>query len=212
VALTDKNSGSSFTQSDLSVLYEMAVPAALAVARELLRDRTVDLAHLATVDGLTELFNRRYFETRLEQELQRQRRQLDELSLLLLDLDNFKHLNDSMGHLVGDNALKQVADILRRAVRIFDVCARYGGEEFVIVMPGAGPDTALRIAERIRRQVEQHFAAGRRSSVPVPLTVSIGVSTASPGVTREALVAQADRGLLVAKSRGKNQVVQQFGE
>jgi len=212
VALTDKNSGSSFTQSDLSMLYEMAVPAALAVARELLRDRTVDLAHLATVDGLTELFNRRYFETRLEQELQRQRRQLDELSLLLLDLDNFKHLNDSLGHLVGDNALKQVADILRRAVRIFDVCARYGGEEFVIVMPGAGPDTALRIAERIRRQVEQHFAAGRRSSVPVPLTVSIGVSTASPGVTREALVAQADRGLLVAKSRGKNQVVQQFAE
>ena len=212
VALTDKNSGSSFTQSDLSVLYEMAVPAALAVARELLRDRTVDLAHLATVDGLTELFNRRYFETRLEQELQRQRRQLDELSLLMLDLDNFKHLNDSLGHLVGDAALKQVADILRRAVRIFDVCARYGGEEFVIVMPGAGPDTALRIAERIRRQVEQHFAAGRRSGVPVPLTVSIGVGTASPGVTREALIAQADRGLLVAKSRGKNQVVQQFAE
>ena len=164
------------------------------------------------VDGLTELFNRRYFETRLEQELQRQRRQLDELSLLLLDLDNFKQLNDSLGHLVGDTALKHVADILRRAVRIFDVCARYGGEEFVIVMPGAGPDTALRIAERIRRQVEQHFAAGRRSGVPVPLTVSIGVSTASPGVTREALVAQADRGLLVAKSRGKNQVVQQLAE
>ena len=111
-----------------------------------------------------------------------------------------------------DAALKQVADILRRAVRIFDVCARYGGEEFVIVMPGAGPDTALRIAERIRRQVEQHFAAGRRSGVPVPLTVSIGVGTASPGVTREALIAQADRGLLVAKSRGKNQVVQQFDE
>jgi diguanylate cyclase (GGDEF)-like protein len=212
VSLTDKNSGSSFTQSDLSVLYEMAVPAALAVAREQLRDRTVDLAHLATVDGLTELFNRRYFETRLEQELQRQRRQLDELSLLLLDLDNFKQLNDSLGHLVGDTALKHVADILRRAVRIFDICARYGGEEFVIVMPGAGPDTALRIAERIRRQVEQHFAAGRRSGVPIPLTVSIGVSTASPGVTREALVAQADRGLLVAKSRGKNQVVQQLAE
>jgi diguanylate cyclase (GGDEF)-like protein len=211
VALTDKNSGSAFTQADLALLYEMAVPAALAVARELLRDRTVDLAHLATVDGLTELFNRRYFETRLEQELQRQRRQLDELSLLMLDLDNFKQLNDSLGHPVGDTALKHVAEILRRAVRIFDVCARYGGEEFVIVMPGAGPDTALRIAERIRRQVEQHFAH-RRSSVPVPLTVSIGVSTASPGITREALIAQADRGLLVAKSRGKNQVVQQLAD
>ena len=78
----------------------------------------------------------------------------------MLDLDNFKELNDTQGHLVGDMALKEVAEILRRAVRIFDVCARYGGEEFVIVMPGAGPETALRIAERIRRQVEQHFADG----------------------------------------------------
>jgi diguanylate cyclase (GGDEF)-like protein len=211
VSLTDKI-GPAFSQADLSVLFQMAVPAALAVSRELLRDRTNDLAHLATVDPLTGLFNRRYFETRLEQELQRQRRQDDDLSLLMLDLDNFKELNDTQGHLVGDVALKEVAEILRRAVRIFDVCARYGGEEFVILMPGAGASTALRIAERIRRQVEQHFAGGRRSGVPIPLTVSIGVGTATPGVTRDVIIAQADEGLLVAKSRGKNQVVPQFVE
>ena len=206
IALTDKTSGEPFTDADLSALMLMSVPAALAVSRELLRDRTNDLAHLATVDALTGLFNRRYFETRLEQELQRQRRQQDDLSLLLLDLDNFKELNDTQGHLVGDMALKEVAEILRRAVRIFDVCARYGGEEFVILMPGAGASTALRIAERIRRQVEQHFATGLRSGVPVPLTVSIGVSTASPEVTRDALVAKADSALLRAKGTGKNQV------
>ena len=208
VSLTDKAGGARFTPADLSLLELMAIPAALAVSRELLRDRTNDLAHLATVDALTGLFNRRYFETRLEQELQRQRRQrqFDELSLLMLDLDNFKELNDTQGHLVGDLALKEVAEILHRAVRIFDVCARYGGEEFVILMPGAASSTALRIAERIRRQVEQHFATGLRSSVPVPLTVSIGVSTASLSVTRDALVAQADSALLRAKGTGKNQV------
>jgi diguanylate cyclase (GGDEF)-like protein len=206
IALTDKTSGEPFNDADLSALMLMSVPAALAVSRELLRDRTNDLAHLATVDALTGLFNRRYFETRLEQELQRQRRQQDDLSLLLLDLDNFKELNDTQGHLVGDTALKEVAEILRRAVRIFDVCARYGGEEFVILMPGAGASTALRIAERIRRQVEQHFATGLRSGVPVPLTVSIGVSTASPDVTRDVLVAKADSALLRAKATGKNQV------
>ena len=206
IALTDKTSGAAFTDADLSVLSLMSVPAALAVSRELMRDRTNDLAHLATVDALTGLFNRRYFETRVEQELQRQRRQLDDLSLLILDLDNFKELNDTQGHLVGDTALKEVAEILRRAVRIFDVCARYGGEEFVILMPGAGASTALRIAERIRRQVEQHFATGLRSGVPVPLTVSIGVSTASPDVTRDALVTRADSALLRAKTMGKNQV------
>jgi diguanylate cyclase (GGDEF)-like protein len=206
VSLTDKTTGAPFTDADLALLQQMAMPAALAVARELMRDRTNDLAHLATVDALTGLFNRRYFETRLEQELQRQRRQLEDLSLLLLDLDNFKELNDTQGHLVGDLALKEVAEILRRAVRIFDICARYGGEEFVILMPGAGASTALRIAERIRRQVEQHFATGFRSGVPIPLTVSIGVSTANPSVTRDALVTQADTALLRAKTTGKNRV------
>ena len=206
VSLTDRAGGPPFTDADLAVLRRMSIPAALAVTRELLRDRTNDLAHLAAVDALTGLFNRRYFETRLEQELQRQVRQPDELSLLMLDLDNFKELNDTQGHLVGDMALREVADILRRAVRIFDVCARYGGEEFVILMPGAGSATALRIAERIRRQVEQHFATGLRSGVPVPLTVSAGVSTATPSISRDVLVAQADAALLRAKGTGKNQV------
>jgi diguanylate cyclase (GGDEF)-like protein len=206
VALTDKNGTGTFDEQDLALLARMSVPAALALAREQLRDRTVDLAHLATVDGLTGLFNRRYFETRLEQEIQRQRRQFDELALLLVDLDNFKELNDTQGHLVGDRVLREVADILRRAVRIFDVCARYGGEEFVILMPGASAPTALRIAERIRRQVELHFASGLRSAAPVSVTVSVGVSTAAPTTSRETLIAQADSALLWAKASGKNVV------
>ncbi len=124
----------------------------------------------------------------------------------MLDLDNFKELNDTQGHLVGDLALKEVADILHRAVRIFDVCARYGGEEFVILMPGAASSTALRIAERIRRQVEQHFATGLRSSVPVPLTVSIGVSTAESQRHARRVGGASRRGAAAGEGDGKNQV------
>jgi diguanylate cyclase (GGDEF)-like protein len=206
VAVTDKTNGEPFDDRDLALLMALGAPASLALGREELRERTRDLAHQATIDGLTGLFNRRYFETRLEQEIQRQRRQFDELSLLMVDLDNFKDLNDTQGHLVGDRVLREVADILRRAVRIFDVCARYGGEEFVILMPGANAPTALRIAERIRRQVEQHFASGLRSGSPVSPTVSVGVSSAQPSTTRETLIAQADSALFQAKGAGKNVV------
>jgi diguanylate cyclase (GGDEF)-like protein len=204
VTLTDKADGSPFDQNDLDVLAALAAPAALALVREAFRDRMRDLTHLATVDSLTGLFNRRFFETRLEQEIERQRRHVDDLALLLVDLDNFKELNDTQGHLVGDRVLREVADILSRAVRIFDVCARYGGEEFVILMPGANAETALRIAERIRRQVEQHFSAGPRDRAG--RTVSVGVATAVPTTTRETLIAQADAALFRAKGSGKNLV------
>ena len=100
---------------------------------------------------------------------------------------------------MGDRVLREVADILRRAVRIFDVCARYGGEEFVILMPGADAPTAFRIAERIRRQVEQHFVSGPRAGSPAAPTVSVGVSSAHPTTTRETLIAQADSALFQAK-------------
>jgi diguanylate cyclase (GGDEF)-like protein len=206
VAVTDKSDGRPFDERDLAILTGLNAPASLALSREELRARTRDLAHQATVDVLTALFNRRYFETRLEQEIQRQRRQFAEFSLLMVDLDDFKRLNDSQGHLVGDRVLREVADILRRAVRIFDVCARYGGEEFVILMPGANAATAFRIAERIRRQVEQHFVAGTRAGGQVASTVSVGVASAQPATTRETLIAQADSALFQAKARGKNVV------
>ena len=206
VAVTDKADGRPFDDGDLAILAALNAPASLALSCQELRERTRDLAHQATVDGLTALFNRRYFETRLEQEIQRQRRQFDELSLLMVDLDDFKLLNDSFGHLTGDRVLREVGDILRRAVRIFDVCARYGGEEFVILMPGANAATAFRIAERIRRQVEQHFVSGARAGGPIGSTVSVGVASAQPATTRETLIAHADAALFQAKARGKNVV------
>ena len=104
------------------------------------------------------LFNRRYFETRLDAEVERARRQGQDLALLLIDIDDFKEVNDTRGHLEGDRTLREVADLLRAGVRIFDVCARFGGEEFVIVMPDASVTVAQQVAERIRAQIERSFS------------------------------------------------------
>ena len=203
VTVTDRADGQAFTRRDLRTLKAYAVPAALALSREHLRQHSTDLAHQATVDALTGVFNRWYFDGRLEQEIQRQRREAGELALLMIDIDDFKGLNDTRGHLHGDRVLQEVADILRRSVRIFDVCARYGGEEFAILMPGANAPVAVQIAERIRRQTEVHFGGDWRYTGGRP-TLSVGVSTATAAATGESLVAEADSALLSAKASGKN--------
>jgi diguanylate cyclase (GGDEF)-like protein len=206
VSVTDAVNREPFTREHLATLRAYAIPAALALSRELLRDRAADLAHLATVDALTGIFNRRYFDERLAQEIQRERRAGIDLSLLMIDIDDFKVLNDARGHLYGDRVLREVAEILRRSVRIFDVCARYGGEEFAILMPGANASTALQIAERIRGQAESHFADSWRFAGAGRPTLSIGISTARAAMTGEALVAGADAALMWAKAAGKNAV------
>ena len=206
VCVTDPVGGRAFTRDHLRVLRAYAGPAALALARESLRAQTADLAHLATIDALTGLFNRRYFDTRLIEEIQRDRREATGLALLMIDVDDFKALNDVHGHPYGDAVLREIAEILRRSVRIFDVCARYGGEEFAILMPGASPSTAVQVAERIRRQAEAHFSSAGWPGAPGRPTLSIGVSTAAPDMTGDALIAASDSALIAAKTAGKNNV------
>lgn len=206
ISVTERSGSGRFTPADVAVLRAYAIPAAMALAREALRERTHDLAHLATVDALTAISNRRHFDERLAQEIQRARREHGDLALLMIDIDDFKALNDARGHQTGDRVLQQVADILRRSVRTFDVCARYGGEEFAILMPGANASTAFRIAERIRRHTESHLSDGWRHTANAGPTLSIGVSTASPDMTGDLLVATADAALLRAKAEGKNVV------
>jgi diguanylate cyclase (GGDEF)-like protein len=210
VSLADARDDQPFTREHLAVLRVYAVPAALALGRESLRDRSVSLAHLATVDALTGLANRRHLDERLAQEVQRAQRGRTNLALLMIDIDDFKILNDTRGHLSGDLVLKEVAEILRRSVRGFDVCARYGGEEFAILMPGATAATAYQIAERIRRHTELHFAESWRFGGTGRPTLSIGVSGSQGELSGEALVATADAALLEAKASGKN-VVRLFG-
>jgi len=201
VALTDRTDGRAFDRRDFAAARMLATHAALALAREHAHETLADLAKLATVDAVTGLFNRRYFETRLDAEVHRARRQNQDLALLMIDIDDFKRVNDTWGHVEGDRALHEVAELLRGGVRVFDVCARYGGEEFVIVMPGATEETARHIAERVRRGVNERFRLD-----PLTITVSVGIGKLTEGASAAQLVASADRALIAAKRAGKNVV------
>jgi two-component system cell cycle response regulator len=167
------------------------------------------LEALAHTDPLTHLLNRRALTIRLVAELERVRRYNSPLTMLMIDLDHFKLVNDTCGHLVGDEVLRGIAGILQRSVRSVDMVARYGGEEFVIVLPETAEQGAVIFAERIRERVEQHhFAADRNKSGSVKVTVSIGVSAfPSPNVeSAEDLFARADAALYRAKEAGRNKV------
>jgi diguanylate cyclase (GGDEF)-like protein len=198
-AFTDRRDGAPFSADDLAALRLLADPAALALTMQKLRQSADEVTRLASIDPLTGLFNRRYFDTRLEAELQRARRHSEPLTLLMVDIDNFKAINDEHGHVVGDRLLRCVSERLRRGVRIFDVCARYGGDEFAILMPSSNVDTAVLVAERIRTSVRGHCTQAAAS-----VTVSIGIAH-SDGRERE-LLSIADRALLEAKAMGKNAV------
>lgn len=162
---------------------------------------------LANTDPLTGCLNRRAMLDRLEAELERAHRYELELTLLMIDLDWFKEINDTRGHLVGDTVLRQLGEVLRREARSVDIVARFGGEEFTLVLPETGTKGGRAFAERIRMQVEAHDFA--EEGEPLHATVSVGVATyngADPDVTVEAMIAVADAGLYRAKREGRNLV------
>jgi diguanylate cyclase (GGDEF)-like protein/PAS domain S-box-containing protein len=158
-------------------------------------------------DGLTGLFNHRYFYYFLRREFMLSTRSGTDLACLLLDLDNFKKLNDSYGHQFGDTVLKTVAERIRKTVRETDVVSRYGGEEFAILLPGTELEGAVVIAEKIRARIENQ--AFPHSNLSVGVTVSIGVATGmahNPSKPQD-LLAFADNALYRAKAAGRNCVV-----
>ncbi len=202
------------TLSESNELNLVARQAMIDANREL-RERTRYLEDLSVTDDLTGLFNRRYFRLRVVEEEARATRQESELTLMLVDIDHFKAINDSHSHAVGDQVLKEFARLLTRIFRETDVVARWGGEEFAILLSGFNTQAASAIAERARRMVEEHdwteFGAG------LALTVSIGIASLSElapaaaktavGGRYEALFDLADARLYEAKRRGRNQVV-----
>jgi diguanylate cyclase (GGDEF)-like protein len=202
LTLTDREDGRPFSRADLVLARSLMPPAALALGRARMAAQAQQLAVAATVDPLTGLFNRRYLLTQLEAEIERARRQGGGLGLLMLDVDNFKRLNDTVGHPAGDAVLRRVAQTLRRAVRSFDICARYGGDEFAILLPGSEADNAVHTAERICQRV-----AGLQTELTglgdLPLTVSAGVAILREGGSAEELIARADRALYEAKRAGR---------
>ena len=162
---------------------------------------------LAHRDPLTDLLNRRALAVQLHNELERVRRYDAPLSVLMLDLDHFKTVNDTYGHLVGDSVLAELGRVLLRGTRSVDIVARYGGEEFVIALPETTYDGAMAYAERLRERIEAH-AFRSASAQPVSLTASIGIATfPAPGVDGfETLLASADAALYRAKQEGRNRV------
>ncbi len=162
---------------------------------------------LSITDGLTKLFNHRYFQDALKREFARSLRHQSPLSLAMLDIDHFKRFNDVYGHQQGDIVLQELARTLRGQIRNLDLVARYGGEEFAVIMPDASLEVALRVAERLRAAVESHLVAGPTG--PLRVTISVGVGAVPhPDIgTPAELIAIADRALYRAKERGRNRVV-----
>ena len=148
-----------------------------------------------------------------DNELARARRDKKPVSLVMMDIDHFKNVNDAHGHNIGDQALRIVAHIISEKIRIYDTAARWGGEEFLLILPGANIDEAEHIAERVRQGVET-------SSIPIPggnhlnLQASFGVSTSMPEklLSFDILVHQADEALYDAKEKGRNRVCVYIGE
>jgi diguanylate cyclase (GGDEF)-like protein len=166
------------------------------------------LAELSTTDALTGVRNRRYFDQMLEREFNRARREREQLSILMLDIDYFKRVNDEYGHQVGDDALRRVANVLQDVVhRTTDFVARYGGEEFVIILPNTEVKGAYLVAEKIRKKIanQQFDAAGIMFSI----TVSIGLMGDEPssGFNADFWLKEADDALYKAKEEGRNKVV-----
>ncbi len=161
-------------------------------------DLISELRFLADTDGLTGFYNRRKVEEILTKEIERSRRYGNALSLLFIDVDNFKDLNDTYGHQKGDEVLKKIAGVINRELRRTDYVGRFGGEEFLVILPETDADRALKVAERIRRRIEfEDFGIG-------PVTVSIGVTQLKGGDDIDTLFNRVDRAMYLAKEKGKN--------
>jgi diguanylate cyclase (GGDEF)-like protein len=157
------------------------------------------------VDELTRLYNFRHFQERLRAEVRRADRDGTTLSLLMVDADDFKALNDARGHLAGNGALRRLSTAFKRAVRETDIVARYGGEEFAILLPNTPKIAALRVGEKVRRAAERARIGVEASGGGRTLTVSIGLASLPGDATREEqLLERADQALYIAKSQGKN--------
>jgi diguanylate cyclase (GGDEF)-like protein len=193
--------GGRFTQSDLDILLTLVEPCAIAIENAVLFQRA---EQLTITDDLTKLFNSRYLNLYISREIKRCKRHGIPLSVIFLDLDGFKGVNDQYGHLAGSSTLTEVGGILALAVRESDILARYGGDEFVVVLPETPPSGALVIAERIRRSIEGHrFLESQGLSARISASFGIA-SYPDHALTPEGLIQKADQAMYRVKERDKN--------
>lgn len=189
-----------FRENELQSLESVADICANSIQNAQYVDRVKQLAYL---DGLTGIFNRRFFEMRILEELERARRYGTAMAVIMADIDQFKRLNDEFGHLLGDEVLRQVSSLFHQQLRRIDVVCRYGGEEFAILLTQTNAEQAMNIAEKLRRLVQGWQFPG----VPRTITISAGVAAfPTHGSTRDEMIQAADRGLYAAKQAGRNHV------
>ena len=171
-----------------------------------LKIATRQLQVMAITDPLTNAYNKRYFKERLSEEFERTKRYALPLSCIMIDLDNFKHINDTYGHLEGDRALKNVSRVIKQSIRSSDFLARYGGDEFVLLLPQTPMDRACLLAERIQQAIHHSIFSSHKHFNR--LSTSLGIATLPHPEVREEddLIALADKALYKAKRNGRNRI------
>jgi diguanylate cyclase (GGDEF)-like protein len=190
-----------FTRADLQLVLTLVEPCAIAIENAILFQRT---EQLTITDDLTRLFNSRYLNLYLGREIKRCKRHGIPLSVIFLDLDGFKGINDQYGHLAGSGTLTEVGRILAEGVRESDILARYGGDEFVVVLPETPASGALVIAERLRRAIEEHRFL-EPQGIAARISASFGISTyPDHALSPEGLIQKADQAMYRVKEREKN--------
>ena len=193
--------GGRFTRQDLALVLSLVEPCAIAIENAILFQRT---EQLTITDDLTRLFNSRYLNLYLGREIKRCKRHGIPLSVIFLDLDGFKGINDQFGHLAGSGTLTEVGAILALGVRESDILARYGGDEFVVVLPETPASGALVIAERLRRAIEEHRFL-EPQGIAARISASFGISTyPDHALSPEGLIQKADQAMYRVKEREKN--------
>ena len=191
--------GAHYTDDEIRYLNIIAGFASVAI-------ENARLYEMATLDRKTRLYNHGYFQNRLVEEMERAERYKTDLTLMILDLDHFKQVNDTHGHLKGDEVLIRIADTLKEQIRTYDIPARFGGEEFMVILPETDGKSAVIVAERIRKSI--HKLNFKSSKGKFSITSSFGIASFrhSTNMTEDILIEQSDQALYHAKENGRNQV------
>jgi diguanylate cyclase (GGDEF)-like protein len=205
--ISDKSSGDVFNEDDLKIIKIFASQAVNAMERVQLYQRSKEMEQVLITDHLTGLLNRRYLFERVTEEVTRAARHNHTISLMMIDVDDFKFYNDKNGHLAGDDALRSLAALFRDTVRNIDFVARYGGEEFTVVLPQTSKNEAIVIGDRLRKEVEKFYFPYEEDQPLGNFTISIGLATYPEDANDvKELIGAADKALYRAKGSGKNRL------
>jgi len=201
INISNKKEKNLFNQDDLDFMGALANQAAIAISN-------AQLYKLAITDSLTKLFIRRHFEYLLDSEVKRSQRYKHQMTLLMMDIDNFKSINDKYGHQMGDEMLRQISEVILATVRKIDMPSRYGGEEFAVILPETYKENSKRIAERLRKKIASIIIRTKDKEEISP-TISIGIASFPTDTeSREEVIGFADKALYFAKDSGKNCVAE----